>query len=202
MDKPLFKFLALIILAVGAIGAVVVFRPKARTSQNPPNLPELFAATIPTPTPSSIAVFDSPDGSRSLTMRHQKNSDGSVTYTFSVSGADIFTKPVDSSTTFSIPYNTWSPDNKYLFLKESGKDTTSYIVLTSNGTPIKPDFQTIEVTELFVKKYTDYKITDVTGWGDPTLLIVNTDKVSGGQGPSFWLDLTNLSFIQLSDRFN
>ena len=56
--------------------------------------------------------------------------------------------------------------------------------------------------ELFAQKYADYKITDVTGWAAPTLLVVNTDKLDGTVGPSFWFDVASLSFTRLSTRFN
>ena len=61
---------------------------------------------------------------------------------------------------------------------------------------------TIEFAELFESKYPEYKITAVTGWGGLNLIVINTDKIDGGTGPSFWFDLSGHSFIRLSNRFN
>jgi hypothetical protein len=132
-------------------------------------------------------------------MRQEKGS-GAVTYKFVVkdeeSGVqkEIFTKTEAAGVTLSIPDNTFSSDNKYVFLKETSASGVIYLVLA--------DTQTFDVSSLFTAKYPNYVITDATGWAGPTLLIINTDKASGGIGPSFWFDVASNSFIQLSSRFN
>jgi hypothetical protein len=53
----------------------------------------------------------------------------------------------------------------------------------------------MEISELFYAKYSEYKITDITGWAAPNLLIVNTDDVNSEEGPSFWFDVSSKTFI-------
>ena len=171
-----------------------------------------LVSPIPTPTPvpelPKVMNVESPDMKQTLTMKEQKNG-SSVTHTFLTSGEkehaqqQVFTKTVDLPKTITIPFNAWSPGGiKYFFLKETGSGLDSYIVLTSLGKPVARDLQTVVVEELFAQKYADYKITDVTGWAAPTLLVVNTDKLDGTVGPSFWFDVASLSFTRLSTRFN
>ena len=171
-----------------------------------------LVSPIPTPTPvpelPKVMNVESPDMKQTLTMKEQKNG-SSVTHTFLTSGEkehaqqQVFTKTVDLPKTITIPFNAWSPGgNKYFFLKETVNRLHIYIVLTSLGKPVARDLQTVVVEELFAKKYADYKITDVTGWAAPTLLVVNTDKLDGTVGPSFWFDVASLSFTRLSTRFN
>ena len=74
--------------------------------------------------------------------------------------------------------------------------------MMASGNPIKTDLQNTEVFALFSAKYPDLKVTDVTGWASNNLLVINTDKVSGEVGPSFWFELPSQGFIQLSERFN
>lgn len=199
MDKHHFKFLLPILFLAIAISGILL------ASNSPkPTLPSL--ATTPAPG-KAVTTLDSPDTLQKLTMKEEKNNK-MIAYIFSTSnqaGGDekqIFTKTLDSSETLSIPYNAWSPDSKYIFLKQSSSTKTSYFTLTSTGAPIAKDTQTLDITDLFEKKYTDYKIVDVTGWAAPTLIIINTDKSDGGTGLSFWFDVTSQSFIPLSTHFN
>ena len=194
MDKPLTKILIFTGLAV-AVGGVFV---AVRANQNPRSTLPLLAATV-TPSPSQETRVQAPNGEKTLVMKEKKD-EGTVTYTFSVSGKEgssrkeIFTKTLPQGGNLSIPYNTFSPDNKYVFLKETAADSVSYFVLSEDGS-------VLNISDLLEEKYTDYLIADVTGWGGTNLVIVNTDKSGGGMGPSFWFDVASRSFIQLSSRF-
>lgn len=205
MDKRLFKFLVLfIVVGIGVIGIIAL---KSR-DQKPKNLPELLAAPVSSPTSSTsnVTKVGSPDGQKTLEMTEKKEGE-QITYTVSVSGVNgvsnvVFNKTYDAGWSVSIPYNTFSPDNKYLFLKVSGPSTTGYVVVNSTGSAINQSNQTVEIMSQFGAKEPNYKITDVTGWAAPTLIVINTDKSDGSIGPSFWFDLSDLSFISLSTRFN
>jgi hypothetical protein len=194
MGKHQSKFIILASLAISLVAVFFVFRSKTQPSGTPSTPPSVPVVRAAEPT-----VVGSPDGKMSLIMRKEKG-DGTVTYRFTLkdeaSGAqkEIFTKAETAGVTLSIPDNTFSSDNKYVFLKETGTSGVTYLVLT--------DTQTFDVSSLFAAKHENYVITDATGWAGPTLLIINTDKASGGIGPSFWFDVASHSFIQLSSRFN
>jgi len=152
-------------------------------------------------------MVGSPDGKLSLKMREEKG-ETDTTYSFMImdlvkgSEKEIFWKKVPLGTTLSIPLNTFSPDDKYIFLKETGEGGIGYLLLSASGTPLDKDALTLEISGLFLDKYPDYIITDVTGWGGVNLIVINTDKSDGGTGPSFWFDVSSHSFIQLSTRFD
>ncbi len=206
MEKPLYKFLILAVLLVAAFGIFSFARtlPKGPDQASAASPIPLF---IPVAPPAQTTDVLSPDGAKTLSMKEEKNGN-SITYTFSVvmqadgSRNQIFTRDLSSGSSISIPYNTWAPDDRHLFLRQVGPDKTTYFVLSADGSPMSKDAQTFNITELFAKKITDYKITDVTGWAAPNLVVINTDKISGGQGLSFWFDITSQSFIPLSNRFN
>jgi hypothetical protein len=122
-------------------------------------------------------------------------------YSFSVSGKEIFVKTVNPSTIISIPYNTWDPNGKYIFLKENNTTGTSFFVLSTSTSSLDQNDQTANITDLFTEKYPDLKIGDVTGWGGVNLVVINSIKGDGGRGPSFWFEMPTHSFIQLSMRF-
>ena len=156
---------------------------------------------------SQETTVGSPDGKLALKMTEEKGKEN-VTYVFSIlnsgdgSQKEIFRKTVPTSSTMVIPLNTFSPDDRYLFLKEADAGGTSYLVLSVSGAALTKNSQTLEIVSLFNAKYPNYKITDATGWGGVNLVVFNTDKSSGGQGPSFWFEAPGGGFIQLGTRFN
>ena len=109
---------------------------------------------------------------------------------------------MDDTENLSIPYNAWSPDNKYVFLKESTPTINNYYVFASSGNPLYPDKQYINIQELFSEQVPDFAITDVTGWADSVLVVVNTVSKKQGQKVSFWFDVSSQSFIRLSTYFD
>ena len=81
--------------------------------------------------------MDSPDGTITLTMEKQQQSGLPTKYFFYTIGLQsdqktIFNKEVDDTENLSIPYNAWSPDNKYVFLKESTPTINNYYVPCGN----------------------------------------------------------------------
>lgn len=205
MGKRL-SIIILVILAVSAagLGSVILTRGKAEKIQNKP---PSYAPPVAQASASQETTVGSPDGKLSLTMKQVKGKED-VTYVFFVTNStddsqkEIFRKTSPVGTTMSIPGNTFSPDDKYVFLKESNSLGTRYLVLSVSGTPLTKDGSTLEISSLFAAKYPDLKITDVTGWGGVNLIIFNTDKAEGGTGPSFWFEVPSGGFIQLSNRFN
>ncbi len=196
MDNLRSKFIILACFVISAASVFYILKANQNvgSSQRPSYAPPVAIAESPVST-----TIDSPDGKKKLTVKEEKGKE-TKTYTFSVLDLatgfykDIFNKTVPTATTLSIPLNTFSPDDKYIFLKETSGDTFTYFV------PLEG--QTLDILSMFAEKHPDYKITDVTGWGGMTLIVVNTDKKDGGQGPSFWFDVTSKSFIQLNNRFN
>lgn len=172
-----------------------------------PSLPAISAAAPVGSSLPEVIITDSPDGNKTLTTKKQKMKD-SVIYSFFVSDTNstnqklIFEKTENLSQSLIIPFNTWSPDNVYFFLKEEMKSINNYYVFYSSGKTFSNNNQYINIQELFTKKFSRYTIENVTGWATPNLLIINTRTENGDKGPSFWFDLPSQSFIQLATHFN
>jgi hypothetical protein len=193
MVKHQFEILILLVFVLVIIPSFLFLRDGYKREDS-------LAPTINSVSASQLTEVDSPDGKQTLIMKEHWNGNSGTTYALFISSKtepgekQIFSKTVGPSEKLLIPYNTWSPDYKYVFLKEDGVHGSSYSVIR--------DFQEVNINQLFAKKYNQYKITDVTGWAAPTLVIINTNKVDGTVGPSFWFDVSSDSFIQLSTRFN
>ena len=198
MVKPRSETLLLLILAV-AVGGLWFWRQAPR----PAKINQLTEAS---PSPVPDLTGQSPDGKISLTLKQQPGA-AAITWTLTASqdGAAaerIWWQTLPADTALSLPPNSVSPDNQYLFLQLSGADSHRYLVLTATGLPLGKETQTVEFAEAFSAQYPEFKITAVTGWGGVNLIVFNTDKISGGIGPSFWFDVPSRSFIRLSNRFN
>lgn len=201
MGKHHSKLLILIIVLIASAG--VIFVSQKMHTQSSSYVPAAAEAQEEPKMTSEI----SPDGKFALTMKEEKG-EVVIKYTFLVTDSEsniksqIFTKTVSSDGKMSIPTNTFSPDKKYVLLKEEDMGITTFWVLKTSGEAITEDSQALDISSLFMAKYTDYVVTDMTGWGGINLVVINTDKIGGGVGPSFWFDVPYKNFIQLSNRFN
>lgn len=146
----------------------------------------------------------SPEGSKKLTEKKKGNPDGTVSYTFTVSDGNgtnphtLYSIIVPKSVEISIPFNTWSSDNSYLFLQKNGNDA---LVFKASGAPM-PDGQAYyDVLDSFSKKGIRATVKEATGWASPTLLIVNTLNADGSRGLSYWFEVPSKAVIPLSSQF-
>lgn len=187
------KTFALIFLII--IICVIIFFAKKDTATKvaiqQPNLPQFESQ-------------NSGDGKEVLRLKkHTEN--GQTTYTFSVSSKanpieeELLVKSTTSEITYSIPPNSWSPDNNYVFVKEQTASTSGFYVLPIKS-EVTSNLKELNIAELFTKKYPSLTLIDITGWASATLLILTT-KNEQEKGPSFWFDIPSRSFTQLSTRF-
>lgn len=146
----------------------------------------------------------SPDGTKKLNMKKTHNSDGTSTFVFTVmdgtGGGEhaLYTAKVQNQDNLSVHFNTWSPDNKYLFIQ---KNENGALVFKANGEPITDDQTYFDVGDLFTDKIKNVSPREVTGWASPTLLIVNTVKEDNTIGPSYWFEVPSKAILVLSSQF-
>ena len=149
------------------------------------------SAAPPIITPVQIEttnVMDSPDGSLKLILE-EKNGLQTIFVTTIPEGQKVqIYKKETAGHKLEIPYNTWSPDNIYFFLKSSGNIFAS-------------DSPYLSVQELFRNKVPNYAIEDITGWAAPNLLLINARMITEDKKASFWFEVSSQLFIQLGTYF-
>lgn len=152
---------------------------------------------IPSPqTSESTTSVPSADGIMNLKMT--KNIlNGSVVYSFIAldntgKKSFLYQKKATLGESMALPANSWSPNDKYLFIDDKNGYLTDYLVFKANGEPFANGAQYLNATLLFNQKVKNYNLKTMTGWDDPVLISVRTVD-----GPHFWFDITNQSFIQL-----
>jgi hypothetical protein len=191
--------LIVIIVVIAVLAVFNIFLNKKTSSGSTQVAPPQENVILPAEA-SGFTSLDSPNGKLTLLAKTVKNGSG-VIYTFSVSGKEIFTITVDPSVIISIPANAWSPDGKYIFLKEEGPAGVKFFALSATTVSFGQNDQTANITDLFAAKYPDLKIEDATGWGGVNLIVFNSIKTDGSRGPSFWFEMPGHAVIQLSTLF-
>lgn len=178
------------------------------------NIPA-FSAPLPaeiTPLPTTVPsgpreeMMDSPEGSKTLTMVTEEANEA-ATYALYISpkdepkGDSFFKKTIGVGETVEIPFNTWAPDNAYIFLKEKKGSEASYIVFKSSGALFTNESALLSISELFAERVPNFLIQDITGWAAPNLLLINAEGKESDVKVSFWFDVPSQTFIQLGTYF-
>lgn len=199
------------IFLISVVAAVSLFFVVQRNSQGQfagSNLVASINSPIVTPMPSQSTLSQiSPDGTKEVIMRITSNQDDTKTYsiyTADSSGANehfVFDKTLDKAKYITIPFNTFSSDNKYFFIQENAMEGKSIFAFKVTGEPFSETEKYFDVTDLFVKKETGNNFTEATGWASESLIIINTTKEDGAKGPSYWFELSSKAIIHLSTEF-
>ena len=150
-----------------------------------------------------ITEKPSSDGTVKLIETSQKD-DGGSKYVFTVTNVKtginttILETIVDQSTSFIIPDNAWSPDNKQFFLEKVSPAERVYLVFKADGTDYSNGQKFLDVNSYWSKTKYNLSIRTITGWGSHDLLVVYTLKEDGSNGASFWFVTGSRNFLQLS----
>jgi hypothetical protein len=184
-----------------------IFLPIMQAANSTNDSPELIPSpTINLPKPKITSQI-SPDGTKLLTIKQTTNQDTTKTYTITTSDVDgnnqqtIYTASASAKDYMNIPFNTWSPDDKYVFINRTDTVGARAIIMRADGTPLTTNNQTFDAKTLFDARNTNSNYQEATGWASETLVIINTIKQNGEKGSSYWLEVPSGAIIPLSTQF-
>jgi hypothetical protein len=198
------------------VGAVLINHLKSnqQSFHSLTNLPAMAADPTPiaSPTPEFVPHMitssqTSSDGTKKVIVEAKENKDTSKTYTVSTADGDdtnmhtIITKTLEGTNSITIPFNTWSPDNKYFFIQENKKDDTAIFVFRPAGEDFVDGAAYLDVTQAYKNMQTNFIYGETTGWASENLLIINTKLADGAQGPSYWYAVPSKAVMRLSTKF-
>lgn len=165
---------------------------------------------VPTLVPIKETIYKSevhsPDGSMKIVVKKTFNTQTSANYTATVSEVSatlekiIFSKNLGENQAIQIPDNSWSPDNKYFFLKENDNGKLSFFVFKATGETFSDGKEYIDVVPLFEDKKYGFQLSEITGWDSNNLLHIFTVKGDDTRGSSFWFDVESKNFYILGSR--
>jgi hypothetical protein len=200
---------AVFFIMVGiAVGSFFVLHTKTnKPIYNPITIPQQQTSPTATPTvvftpTTSSASQISSDGNKKVTVNATENEDGTKTYAVSTddAGTAFFSKPLNVGETISIPFNAWSPDNRYFFIKENLTDGAHILVFRETGEPFANGESYLDLTDIYNNRVTGNTFGEATGWAAENLIIINTTR-DKNQGPSYWFEVPSKAVIQLGTKF-
>lgn len=137
-----------------------------------------------------------------MTVTHNK--DGALTNDFKTvdtSGDNLqtlYTATVSASESMRLPFNAWSPDDKYVFIEKNNGDA---LVFSATGEDIISGQKYIDVGDIFNATKRNDLYLETTGWASETLLIINTVTVDNAKAGSYWFEISSKAILQLSSQF-
>lgn len=163
-------------------------------------VPALLPETV-IPEIEKKTEIHSSDGVMNLIASSKRLDDGTSNYVFRVvkrsdnTASDLFSKGVGSGVTMEIPFNSWSPDNKQVFVIERDGSVTKYFVYRVDGSSYKNGELFLEVSSLWSESLNKYIMRDITGWEGNDLLGIRTTSDDGTAGPRYWFVISSRSFM-------
>lgn len=180
------------------------YKPQLSVASGVPSAP--IATEVISPKVTLYSQI-SPDGTKKLIMKVTENSDDTKTYDFLTADENgtnelhIFTKTLTLEDSMTIPFNTWSPDDKYFFIQENSGNNKSIFAFKATGEAFSDTEVYFNVTDLFKSKIIESNFDEATGWASETLIVINTKKSDGAKGLSYWFEIPSRAIIQLSTEF-
>ncbi len=196
------------IILVGSFGVFITTLILNYYLSQPTELKAVAMPIIPNPTTTltqekneeTIYIHPASDDSKELILQTKKLADNQTRYTLSTKIKDQDQKTeiiqflLDNDTKIEIPFNAWSTDNQYFFVKQIAENNTKFLVFQAEGQKFQ-DQQFIDLNNAFAQRATGYELDQATGWANANLLIVTTKQTDQSAGPKYWFVAANQRFL-------
>ena len=145
------------------------------------------------------------EGNLKLVGMAQKMREGGNSYSLKVMDTikkteiPLYNTIADLGSSITIPFNSWSPDYKQVFIKISSPGGENYYLFKANGEPYDDGKKYIIVGDYWGETKTTNKINKISGWAGPDLMMVYTTNKDGEHGPSYWFVTSSRKFLQVRE---
>lgn len=157
--------------------------------------------TVPSVSPTAPMSQISSDGTKKVTVQIEENTDATRTFTISTDDKKaIFSEKLNVGESISLPFNSWSADNRFFFIKETTREGTSILVFKADGQPFADGEAYLDLTGTFRARVGD-TFDVATGWAEDDLIVINTKLTDGTQGSSYWFAVPSKAIIPLAVQF-
>jgi hypothetical protein len=139
------------------------------------------------------------DGGKKITMK-KLSGEGEITeYSFSIDeNLPFFIDTLSPNSSMSLTYNSWSPNDKYVYIAVNKNGVKDAYVFNSSGENFNDGRKFLSVQDYFETRNIGYKFEEATGWGGQNLLQIKTLKDDGAKGSNFWFEIPSGALIQLA----
>ncbi|MEK7070812.1 MAG: hypothetical protein AAB966_03320 [Patescibacteria group bacterium] len=111
----------------------------------------------------------------------------------------LFETVADIGQTFAIPSNSWSSDNKYLFIQKNYLGGKDYYVFKADGSSFGDSKKFLEVGEYWRQSGNKEIIDHVSGWAGADLLVAYTTEPDGTGSKAYWFVIGSRKFMQVRE---
>lgn len=209
------KFEAVLLVVISILTGLLISQYNSRTLWSAGAAQDIGSArgllVVPEPTGEqsreTIITEISSDGSKKAMLKifdAGQNVRDFALYTQEESGANtnlVYSKRLYGESGIILPFNMWSPDNKYFFIKEYTPEKISVKVFNADGGLFGAGESYLDLTEDFQPGSYGFAFQEATGWGGYNLIVFNSENEKKEQGPSFWYEIPSRSVIRLSTLF-
>src|SRR5882672_563122 len=167
-----------------------------------PQTPSQITETDFTPTVTTTSQPSS-DGTKTLTLKTIQNKNGTKTFDITTSDNQSFmySKTFSGDESLTIPFNTWSPNNRYFFIQKNTATQATFMVFNDNGDPFANGNAYLDLSGDFTNHAPNALFDQATGWAADNLIIITTKLTDGSEGTSYWYEVPSESVISLSTKF-
>lgn len=139
--------------------------------------------------PGKISEVKSGDGTRRLMSVNEALDEKTTRYTLIVwdkeQKRELWQTMLNESRV-ELPVNSWSPDNKQVFVEIVGSRQADYYVFSADGKEYKSGAKYLDVQAEWGKSKGDQVIEKITGWAANNLLVVYASKSGSNQMLKYW----------------
>lgn len=201
-NKRFFLFLILVLTSAIVLGRSVFYlRSKTSTQAEAVQyVAQTYSAKELEINNNSVVSQISPDGLFLLIVKMQDSGQNQKSVEIFVRDEEkqtetvVFSYQTSVDTTIEIPFNTWSPDNRYFIIAENTPDQQKYLLFKATG-ELFDESQYIDITRLYNERDFSYSITKITGWASKAYLVVLASN--GEKSATYWFDVYSQRFIGL-----
>ncbi len=163
-----------------------------------------LASVKESPVLKSLIEASNSDGQLRLTGESEQKG-GEVRYRFNVVDNQknvkylLFETTVEKDRSFTIPFNSWSSDNKHLFIETKSLEGRDYYVFNTDAGEFQDGLKYLDVGDYWNKSKNSDLIREVSGWAGPDQLMVYTIRPDGSDGLAYWFIVSVRKFLQVRE---
>jgi len=182
-------------------GIISLYLYSVKRSQKPS-----FSVVVEATESSPTRLEEATNSDGSLRLVGERNVMGErASYSFKVldsqnnSSLLLFDTVADPGQTFTIPFNSWSSDNKHLFIQKNDLNGKDYYVFKADGSLFSDEKKYLEVGEYWKLSKNMDVIDHVSGWAGGDLLVSYTTRPDGTGSSAYWFVVGSRKFMQVRE---
>ncbi len=144
------------------------------------------------------------DGSKRLVGTSELK-EGKVKYVFTVIDSTkkekiiLFETYVDRQSSLTIPFNSWSNDDKYVFIQANSPEGKNYHVFKADGSSFNDGLKYLDVQQYWVSSKNTKVIDRVSGWAGADLLVTYATNSDGSDSFAYWFVISSRRFMNVRE---